>query len=78
MEDTKLSLFEIQEYCERNGYKCSGKIESGKCRLLLYINGYLEKEAELIDFSEMPKAYAEKYTALYKYLIDSAKSELTT
>lgn len=70
----------MQGYVEQKGFKCGGRIE-GKgtkqmWRLILYRNGKEFKVGELIRFSDIPKAYAEKYTALYEYLIDSAKNEL--
>jgi hypothetical protein len=77
----KLTLYEIQSYVHHRGFKCGGRIEgkgTGQMwRLILYRNGKEYKVGELIRFSEMPKAYAEKYTALYEYLINSAKSELS-
>lgn len=71
----------MQGYVEGKGFKCGGRIE-GKgtkqmWRLILYRNGKEFKVGELIRFSDMPKAYAEKYTAMYNYLIENAKSELS-
>lgn len=76
----KLTLYEMQGYVEARGFKCGGMIE-GKglnqmWRLILYQKGQVFKIGELIRFSEMPKAYAEKYTAMYEYLITKSKEEL--
>lgn len=77
----KLTLYEMQGYVEQRGFKCGGKIE-GKgldqmWRLILYRKGQVFKTGELIRFSEIPKANAEKYEAMYNYLIDVAKNELS-
>ena len=71
----ELTLYEIQCYVHKKGFKCGGRIE-GKgtkqmWRLILYKNGKEFKVGELIRFSDMPKAYEEKYRAMYKYLIEN-------
>lgn len=68
----KLTLYEIQGYVHKRGFKCGGRIE-GKglnqmWRLILYRNGQVFKTGELIRFSEIPKANAEKYNTMYEYL----------
>lgn len=70
----------MQSYVHHRGFKCGGRIEgkgfSQMWRLILYRNGQVFKTGELIRFSEIPKVNAEKYTALYEHLINSAKNEL--
>jgi hypothetical protein len=71
----KPTLYEMQGYVEASGFRCGGRIE-GKglaqmWRLILYRKGVEFKVGELIRFSEIPKANAEKYTAMYEYLKES-------
>ena len=68
----KPNLYEMQGYVEARGFKCGGQIE-GKgsaqmWRMILYRNGQVFKKGDLIRFSEIPKANAEKYKAMYEYL----------
>lgn len=74
----KLSLYEKQLYCHARGFICTCRLELGKCRLLLYRNGSLFRTGDLVEPSKLPGAYAEKYTALYEYLINQAKEEFST
>lgn len=63
------SLFDMQGYCERQGYRCSGRMEGKKFRILLLVNEKLAKEGDLIDPVQVPEKMAEKYTAIYNYLL---------
>lgn len=68
----------MQCYVHQRGFKCGGRIE-GKglgqmWRMILYRNGQVFKKGDLIRFSEIPKANAEKYTTIYNYLINGDKT----
>ena len=65
----RLTLYEKQYYCECRGYRIRAQPEEKQFRMQLFKNGELLKTAELVDARALPAAYAQKYTALYEYLI---------
>jgi hypothetical protein len=58
----------MQVHCHRSGYICRIEPEKKQFRLLLFKDGLLYKKGELVELSEIPKAYEAKYRAIYQFL----------
>lgn len=71
----ELSLYEMQSCCHSKGFKCSFKPVRGKALLVLlkdgkvFREGDIENENDYVKFTDLPKAYAQKYEAMYRYFV---------
>ena len=58
----------MQVHCHRCGYICGIEPEKKQFRMLLFKDGLLYKKGELVGLMEIPKAYENKYRAIYQFL----------
>lgn len=63
-----ITFYEKQYQCERNGYRCRGRLEGLQFQVLQYKDNQLLKTGPWVNIQKIPDAYRQAYEEIYEFL----------